>query len=114
MSKIEIVERNGRFLVMLRKGKNVTRLGGFASKRKAEEYVERLDDKEAIEAATERATEVVIHEVGLAADAARDWTAERNELIVAAVAAGAPLREVARVTGLSHTAVRQIVRRDVA
>lgn len=115
MSKIEIIERNGRFLVMRTSGKYVTRLGGFASRGKAQQYADRLDaDPGAVAAATERATEVAKLEAGRAADTARDWTAERNELIRAAVAGGAPLREIARVTGLSHTAVRQIVKRVMA
>ena len=53
-------------------------------------------------------------EAGRAADVARDWTAERDDLIRAAVAAGVSQREVARVTGLSHTAVQIILRRAAA
>ena len=41
----------------------------------------------------------------------RRSTAERDQLIRDAVAAGHSQREVARAVGLSHTAVRQIVAR---
>lgn len=46
-----------------------------------------------------------------AADKAREWTVERDRRIVAAVAAGASLREVATAVGLSHSAVDKIVKR---
>lgn len=36
------------------------------------------------------------------------WTAKRDELIRAAVAAGGSLREVGEAVGLSHTAVKFI------
>lgn len=36
------------------------------------------------------------------------WTAKRDELIKAAVAAGGSLREVGEAVGLSHTAVKFI------
>lgn len=40
----------------------------------------------------------------------RSTTAERDQLIRDAVAAGISQREVARAVGLSHTAVQRIVR----
>lgn len=45
---------------------------------------------------------------------AREATAERDDLIALAVAEGVSMREVGRLVGLSHTAVRQIVARVAA
>lgn len=44
---------------------------------------------------------------------ARRAIALRDELILAALGAGMSQREVARLVGLSHTAVQQIVRRAI-
>jgi FixJ family two-component response regulator len=49
-----------------------------------------------------------------AAERARAATLERDRRIVAAVAAGAGQRAVARAAGMSHTAVQYIVRRESA
>lgn len=40
---------------------------------------------------------------------AKDYTAERNRLIVEAHAAGGGVREIARLVGLSHPAVLRIL-----
>lgn len=49
-----------------------------------------------------------------AASKSREWTEQRDRLIVEAVQAGGSLREVAETVGLSHTAVAKIVRRSKA
>jgi hypothetical protein len=49
--------------------------------------------------------------VSEAADNARTWHCRRNGAIVAAIAAGASAREVARAAGLTHTAIQRIVKR---
>lgn len=47
----------------------------------------------------------------VAADKAREWTDRRNALIVQAREDGATLRQIAELTGLSHTAVAKILAR---
>lgn len=42
---------------------------------------------------------------------ARDWTVARDKAVVEAVAAGASLREVATLVGLTHAGVARIVKR---
>lgn len=51
-----------------------------------------------------------VRDLSRAATKAREWTAERDRRIVAAVKAGASLREVAAVVGLSHTSVANIIK----
>lgn len=45
-----------------------------------------------------------------AADKARSWTEERNRLIREAYAAGAGLREIGRLVGLTHPAVMNVIK----
>jgi predicted transcriptional regulator len=45
-----------------------------------------------------------------AATKARDWTEERNRLIREAHAAGGGVREIARLVGLTHPAVLNIIK----
>ncbi len=45
-----------------------------------------------------------------AATKARDWTEERNRLIREAHAAGGGVREIARMVGLTHPAVLNILK----
>lgn len=47
-----------------------------------------------------------------AAAKAREWTARRNVEIVRARKAGASLRAIAEEAGLSHTAIRQILKQE--
>jgi transposase-like protein len=49
-------------------------------------------------------------ELSRAAKQAATWTERRNALIRAAVEQGAGVREVARVVGLNHTTVLNILR----
>jgi transposase-like protein len=45
-----------------------------------------------------------------AANKARDWTEERNRLVREAHAAGGGVREIARLVGLTHPAVLNILK----
>jgi transposase-like protein len=45
-----------------------------------------------------------------AAGKARDWTEERNRLVREAHAAGGGVREIARLIGLTHPAVLNIIK----
>jgi transposase-like protein len=45
-----------------------------------------------------------------AAGKARDWTEERNRLVREAHAAGGGVREIARLVGLTHPAVLNIIK----
>jgi hypothetical protein len=45
--------------------------------------------------------------------AVRTTTEQRDELIRTAVLAGRPIREVGRLVGLTHTAIRYIITKDI-
>lgn len=51
-------------------------------------------------------------ELSRAAKQAQTWLERRDRLIVDAVVAGAGLREVARLVGLTHPAIGKILRRN--
>jgi hypothetical protein len=60
---------------------------------------------------TPRADIARLDRIRQAADNARAWTEDRDVLVRQAVAAGASLRTVGAVAGLSHGAIAKIVAR---
>lgn len=59
-------------------------------------------------------TDVLVDHVKWSAAQATDWTRKRDHDIVTAVNNGVSQREVARIAGLSHTTVQNIVRKATA
>jgi DNA-binding NarL/FixJ family response regulator len=113
VSELVIEQRGGRFLVFLREGGRLSRLGGFASRDDAERYVVAIAaaSDSVVDANVERALAAALYEATVAGENVRKWIEERNRAIVAALAAGASQRAVAEATGLSHPAVAKIAKR---
>ena len=113
MSEIIVKQRGGRWLVYLQDGDRRSLLGGFATRDLADAYADTIASasETIVDAAAVRALTTALHEAEIAGANVRKWTEERNRAIVAALEAGATLRAVATVTGLSHAAVDKISKR---